>query len=369
MQFNNLGKQWEIIRENVLQKIDDIGHKGSYINGPSVVEFEESFAKHYNTKFAVGVSNGTDGLKLSLQTFDLSDDDLVIIPSNTFIADYLAIKNLPKGNPKVVLIDHDEYFTIDTSKLESFLSKNRNSFNKVVIIPVHLYGHACHMDTIMTISKKYNTSIIEDCSQSHETKYKNQYLGNHGDISVYSLYPGKNLGAAGDAGVITTNNPETYQKLKSLRNYGSKVKYHYEDIGHNHRLDSVQSVVLSEKLRYLPQWTEMKLNIVSDYLSNISNPKVTLPQTADYCTQHSYHIFCLVVEDRPSFESHLNNHNIPTIIHYPIPIHKTNIWENTDIIHSSENTDKLSDKIISIPLHPFMTQDEVNYLIDTINQY
>lgn len=369
MQFNDLGKQWETIRKTVLEKIDKVGYEGSYINGKSVSQFESEFASHYGAKYAVGVSNGTDGLKLALQTFDLTDKDLVIIPSNTFVADYLAVKNIPGSKPKVALIDHDEFFMINTNHLELFLETNRHHYEKVVVIPVHLYGHACDMDKIVDLSKKFNMGIIEDCSQSHETKYKGNHLGSYGDIAVYSLYPGKNLGAVGDAGIMTTNNEEIYERLKSIRNYGSKVKYHYDEIGHNHRLDSIQALVLSEKLKHLSFWTQRKIDIVDKYLSEIKNEKVILPKKSNDCTQHSYHIFCVVVDDRQNFESHMSENNIPTIIHYPIPIHKTKIFDNNDVIFSKHKTDELADKIVSIPIHPFLTIDEVNHIINTINNY
>ena len=369
MQFNDLGKQWEKIRESVLDKIDRIGFQGSYINGPAVSEFENEFAQHYNTKYSVGVSNGTDGLKLALQMFDLTNSDLVIIPSNTFVADYLAVKHLPLVKPKVALIDHDENFTIDTVHLDLFLKSYRRHFNKVVVIPVHLYGHSCDMDTIMELSKEHNFHVIEDCSQSHETKYKGNYLGSYGDLAVYSLYPGKNLGACGDAGIVTTNNEDFYNRLKSIRNYGSKVKYHYDEIGYNNRLDSMQAIVLSEKLKHLKEWTEIKNKITEQYHNRINNPKVVLPRVSEDCTTHSYHIFCVEVEDRILFEKHMSNNGITTIIHYPIPIHKTSIFDTEDIVFSSLNTDKTCNRIVSIPIHPFLTDGEINHIINTINNY
>lgn len=369
MQFNDLGKQWDTIRETVLEKIDKVGYEGSYINGKSVSQFESDFASHYGAKYAVGVSNGTDGLKLALQTFDLTDKDLVIIPSNTFIADYLAVKNIPGAKPKVALVDHDDFFMINTGHLELFLETNRHHYDKVVVIPVHLYGHACDMDKIVELAEKFKMGIIEDCSQSHETKYKGNHLGSYGDIAVYSLYPGKNLGAVGDAGIMTTNNEEIYERLKSIRNYGSKVKYHYDEIGHNHRLDSIQALVLSEKLKHLSSWTQSKIEIVGRYLSEINNEKVLLPKTSSNCTQHSYHIFCVVVDDRQKFEKHMSENNIPTIIHYPIPIHKTKIFDSNDVIFSKSKTDEFADKIVSIPIHPFLTIEEVNHIINTINNY
>ena len=369
MQFNNLGKQWECVKENTLKKIDEIGHEGSYINGKTVSQFESEFASHYGSKYAVGVSNGTDGLKLALQVFDLTNEDVVVIPSNTFIADYLAVKHLPLTKPKVVLIDQDEYFTINTSQLELFLKSSRHHFKKVVVIPVHLYGQPCDMEKIVELSETYNFNILEDCSQSHESTYKGKHLGSFGDVSVYSLYPGKNLGAIGDAGIITTNNEEVYERLKSIRNYGSKIKYHYDELGHNNRLDSIQAVVLSEKLKLLPSWTDDKLKFAKRFLTEINNPKVKLPKIAEYTTKHSFHVFCLIVDDRPLFEQLMLENKIPTIIHYPIPFYKTKVWDNNDEIFSHSMSTSLADNIVSIPIHPFLTESEVNLIIDTINKY
>ena len=369
MQFNNLGKQWELIREKALEKIDKIGFEGSYINGKSVSDFETEFANHYGSKYSVGVSNGTDGLKLALQTYDLTDDDLVIMPTNTFVADYIAVKHLPMVKPKVVLIDHDDFFTINTSHLRLFLNGSRQHYKKVVVIAVHLYGQPCDMDEIVELSKEFNFSIIEDCSQSHESTYKNNLLGSYGDMAVYSLYPGKNLGAIGDAGIITTNNSDLYERLKSLRNYGSKIKYHYDEIGHNHRLDSIQSVVLSEKLKLIGDWTSNKLEISDRFIKEIKNPKINLPKISPNTTKHSFHIFCVCVENRNEFENYLSENGIPTIIHYPIPFHTTNVWDKNDIVFSDNKTNEFCNKIISLPLHPFLTLDDVNHIIDTINNY
>ena len=369
MQFNNLGKQWECVKETALERINEIGHEGSYINGKAVSQFESQFSEHYGSKYSVGVSNGTDGLKLALQIYDLTDKDAVVIPANTFIADYLAVKHLPLTKPKVILIDQDDYFTMDTSHLELFLKGSRHHYEKMVVIPVHLYGQACDMDKIVSLSKEYSFNILEDCSQSHESTYKGKHLGSFGDMGVYSLYPGKNLGAIGDAGIITTNSEEIYERLKSIRNYGSKVKYHYDELGHNNRLDSIPAVVLSEKLKHLPSWTDNKLKIANDFLTKINNPKVKLPKVAEYTTKHSFHVFCLVVDDRSSFEKLMSENGIPTIIHYPIPFHKTKVWDMNDIIFSSWKTNEWCDKIVSIPLHPFLTEQEVTLIIDTINKY
>jgi dTDP-4-amino-4,6-dideoxygalactose transaminase len=226
------------------------------------------------------------------------------------------------------------------------------------------------MDKIIELSKKYNFGILEDCSQSHETRYKGNHLGSYGDMAVYSLYPGKNLGAAGDAGIITTNSEELNKRLRSIRNYGSSVKYHYDEIGHNHRLDSIQAIVLSEKLKHLHSWTITKNQIVSRFLSEMNNDKVILPKKSDDCTLHSYHIFCVRVEDRIAFEKHMASNGVTTIIHYPIPIHKTKIFDSSmDIVYSSKITDEWADKIVSLPIHPFLTTEEVDLIINSVNNF
>ena len=258
IKFNDLPAQWQDIRENVLPLIERLGLKGDYIGGKAISKFEEEFAEYTKSKYAIGVSNGTDGLKMAFQLFDLNEEDCVILPANTFIADYLAIKNCPIKQPHVVLIDNDINFTINNNDLSDFLDENRKKYRKVVVVPVHLYGYSCDIDTLEKLKNKHNLLILEDCSQSHGTLYKNKHVGYLGDVSVYSLYPGKNLGAMGDAGIITTNNEEFYKRCKSLRNYGSSIKYYYDELGNNHRMDTIQAIILSEKLKHLSKWTENK---------------------------------------------------------------------------------------------------------------
>ena len=246
IKFNDIPAQWRDIKENVLPLIEELGSRGDFIGGKAISKFEEEFAKYTGSKHAIGVSNGTDGLKIAFQLFDLNEEDCVILPSNTFIADYLAIKNCPIKQPHVVLVDNDVNFTINVNDLSKFLDNNRKKYRKVVVVPVHLYGYSCDMDTLEKLKNKHDLLILEDCSQSHGTLYKDKHVGYLGDVSVYSLYPGKNLGAMGDAGIITTNNEEFYKRCRSLRNYGSSVKYHYDELGNNHRMDTIQAIILSK---------------------------------------------------------------------------------------------------------------------------
>ena len=368
IKFNDLSSQWREIREEVIPKIDLLGERGDYIGGKAIGDFESQFSEYTHSKHAVGISNGTDALKIGFQLFDLNSDDAVIIPANTFIADYLALKNCPIDQPSVFLVDHDENFTINIHDLRSLLEKIRSSFNKVVVVPVHLYGHSCNMEELRKIKGEFDLLMMEDCSQSHGTKYDGVHVGNLGEISVYSLYPGKNLGALGDAGILTTNDVNFYNRARSLRNYGSSVKYYYDELGHNHRLDTLQAIVLSEKLKYLNSWTEKKRSIAQRYLDEIKNPRVHLPVIDPRC-YHSYHIFCVAVDDRKSFIDHLESRGIPVIIHYPVPIHDTSIFKKTDTLYSSQKTDFYKDRIASIPIHPYLSEDEIGIIIKSINTW
>lgn len=370
MKFNDLGSQWEEIRETCLEEIDLLGKRGDYIGGKAISEFENIFAEFAGNLFACGVSNGTDALKIAFQIFDLSPKDLVIIPANTFIADYLALKNLPGELPTVALIDHDQYYTISTEELELFLSRERKNYRKVVVVAVHLYGHPCNLKALKKLKEKYELLILEDCSQSHGSSCKEVEHASLGEISVWSLYPGKNLGALGDAGIITTNSKELCDRAKMLRNYGSPKKYHYDELGHNNRLDTIQAIFLKEKIKLLPGWNQKKSHVAKRYLNEIKNIAISLPQTADWCRFHSYHIFCIgVMGDREKLMSHLEKEGVPTLIHYPIPVHKTKIFDKKNLVISSDRTDMLMDRIVSLPIHPFMTEEEIDLVIKAVNSW
>ena len=288
--FNDLPGQWAQIKDSALINVDKLGERGDYIGGKAIDEFEKSFSNFVGSQFAVGISNGTDALKIGFQLFDLNEEDAVVMPANTFIADYIAVKNCPNGSPRVVLVDHDENYTLDMNSLNDFLSKHRSSYRKLVVVPVHLYGHPCDMDRLLELKNLYDFLIMEDCSQAHGTLYKGRHIGNIGDVSAYSLYPGKNLGALGDAGILTMNSEYFYKRSRSLRNYGSSIKYHYDELGHNHRMDTIQAIFLSEKLKRLNDWTVEKRSVAARYLAGINNPKVRLPLISKNA-YHSYHIF------------------------------------------------------------------------------
>jgi dTDP-4-amino-4,6-dideoxygalactose transaminase len=370
MKFNDLSSQWEQIREKSLAEIDALGKRGDYIGGKAIQEFEKNFAEFCGSKFACGISNGTDALKIAFQIFDLGPMDLVIMPANTFIADYLALKNLPGFLPRVALVDHDHHFTLNMSDLDQFLEKERGNYEKVLVVAVHLYGHPCDLASLKHLKEKYNLLVLEDCSQSHGTECKEIKHASLGEISVWSLYPGKNLGALGDAGILTTDLEEVDSRARMLRNYGSPKKYHYDELGHNHRLDTIQAIVLDEKLKFLKEWNLAKVRVAQRYLDEINNLAISLPKIAPWCEFHSYHIFCVgVMGNRESLMSHLEAKGVPSLIHYPIPIHKTKIFQKSDLVVSSSMTDMLMDRIASLPIHPFMSEEEIDSVIEAVNSW
>lgn len=373
IKFNDLGKQWDVIKNDVQPKLDAFFKKGYYIGGPEIEGFEKDFANYTRTKYAIGCSNGTDGLKLAIQCLELKGSTLVIMPANTYIADIYAVK-YQHGNFQVALVDHDDYFQMDTQQLENVLihAKNQN-FTNIVIMPVHLYGHPSDMKKIMELANLYKCYVIEDASQAHGAKTsEGKMVGQYGDLCVYSLYPGKNLGAIGDAGVITTNNEVLYNRLLPLRNLGSVKKYEHIVDGWNNRMDSLQAIILQEKLKYLDEWNCLRSEVAKmydKYLSSIS--QVKLPKIAPYAGNHVYHIYCIKVDFRDKLIKHLNDHGIPTVIHYPIPISWSECNRGFRYFYNSSFSNTIMNRgnILSLPMHPFMSEMEVKYIVDKIREF
>lgn len=369
--FNDVQSQYLVIREKIQDKIEEYFLSGAYIDGPYVREFEKSFCDWTKSKFSIGVSNGTDGLKLAIQTLRKPGKNLVIMPANTFIADALAVThqiNQDEYKFDIMLVDCDDYYQIDVEKLEICFSENQN-FDNIILIAVHLYGHPCDMKRILELKNKFSFSIIEDASQAHGAEIDGQMVGNWGDISVYSLYPGKNLGAAGDAGVITTNSKEYNDTLVSLRNYGSEKKYYYSKFGWNNRMDGIQGIILNEKLKHLDDWNLERLRVASTYNNLLRDVEdITLPKTSEYCTKNVFHIYCIRVKEREKLQNYLNDFGITTIIHYPVPIESTDIYK---VLSSGKNlnTKNWADEILSLPIHPFMTLEQIEFIVEKIKNY
>lgn len=347
------------IEEELKNRINNVIDKGMFIGGENVEIFEQNFAKYCGTKYCVGVGNGLDGLRLSLEALDISEGDEVIIPSHTFIATALAVSSV---NAKLVFVEPDEYYTINVKSIEKAITDKTKA-----IIVVHLYGQCVDMDPVMEIAKKHNLKVIEDAAQAHGALYKGRRAGALGDIASFSFYPGKNLGCLGDGGCITTNDENLAKKVRALGNYGSHVKYQHIYKGINSRLDEIQAAILDVKLKYLDKWNERRNEIANMYLENINNDKVVLPKTAEY-NSHVWHQFVVRVENREEFMKYLKEAGINTLIHYPTAIHKQEAYKELNK-QSYPVAEKYGKEVVSLPMYYGLTNEEVEYIVETINNY
>lgn len=337
---------------------------GWYIQGSECKEFEKEFAAYCGTKYAVGVANGLDALILILRAYIemgvMDKGDEVLVPSNTYIASILAVS---ENGLKPVLIEPDiNTYLIDPLKIEEKITLKTKA-----IMPVHLYGQTCEMDKINQIAQKYNLKVIEDSAQSHGAYYKNKRSGNLGDASGFSFYPGKNLGALGDGGAVTTNDGELATVIKALGNYGSHKKYENLYQGINSRLDEIQAAMLRVKLKYLDKEIERRREISEYYLKNIDNKSITLPDIRKI-DNHVWHLFVIRTKNRECLQNYLLENDIHTLIHYPIPPHKQtayNQWNND----SYPISEKIHNEVISLPISGIQCFENTKRVVDIINKY
>lgn len=364
--FNNLHLQNKKIATKSLKRVRELIKSSSYILGDDVKVFEDNFKNYIGVKYAIGVNSGTDAIKLSCRSLDLQGDTVILIPANSYVATYTgAYEAYPDAHFE--FIDCDQYYQINLKDLEQKLQKNKNFKNKIVL-PVHLYGHSCDMKNICKLKDKYDFYIVEDCSQAHGAiNNLNKKVGTTGCVNAFSLYPGKNLGALGDAGIITTDDESIYKRLLSLRNIGGVQKYIHDAFGYNSRLDTIQAIFLDEKLKFLDKFNNRRIKIAKQLCSEINNPLIDLPKKAKYCKKNVYHLFVIKTSYRNELQKYLTQKNIQTVIHYPHPI-----YNNKYILkHKTEcvNVDKVSEEIISLPMHPFLKDEEVCYVIECINNF
>lgn len=359
IEFQKLNFIHNEIREEIDQAIKEVIDSEHFIGGEKLTEFEDNFANYCGSKYCVGVGNGLDALTLSLRALGVKENDEVIVPSHTYIATILAVSAI---GAIPVFVEPDEFYTIDVNKIEQKISKKTKA-----IVVVHLYGQCAAMDKIMEIAKKYNLRVLEDSAQAHGAKHNNKKAGSLGDISAFSFYPGKNLGAMGDAGCITTNDKSLAEKVRELGNYGSIIKYIHNEKGVNSRLDPIQAAILNVKLKKIDAWNEERNENAKKYLKQIKNEKVFLPQVYKE-NYHVWHQFVVRVEDRAKFRDHLKQNGIETLIHYPIAIHKQKAYYEYNNL-SLPITEKYANEVVSLPIYNGIKKDEIQYIIDTINLY
>ncbi len=355
-------------RAELVEACNRVIDSGWYIGGKELESFEKNFAEYCGTQFAVGVANGLDALILTLRAWKelgkLQDGDEVIVPSNTYIASILAIT---ANNLTPVLVEPDiNTYNIDPAKIQQAITAKTR-----VILPVHLYGQLAEMPEIMQIAKQHNLLVLEDSAQGHGAQVQGKKAGNWGNASGFSFYPGKNLGALGDAGAVTTNDAELATMLKALRNYGSHEKYKNLVPGVNSRLDEIQAAILDIKLKFLDQETQHRRQIANLYLNGIKNPLIELPLTdIDAVTyeQHVWHLFVIRSEYRDELQNYLKENGVQTLIHYPVPPHKQQAYKEWNEL-SYPISEKIHEQVLSLPMSSILSFDQAKNVVKLCNQF
>jgi len=361
--FVDLQKQYQGIKEEINLAIQNILDKSQYILGPGVGDFEKKFAEYLGIKHVVGVSTGTDALQVALRVLDIGIGDEVITVPNTFFATAEAI-SLVGATPVFVDIDEQTY-ELDIAKVEEKISQKTKA-----IIPVHLYGQAVDMDKLMVLAKKHNLYVIEDACQAAGATYKEKKLGTIGDIGCFSFYPGKNLGTYGEGGCLAVSDDGFAEKAKMLRDHGSAKKYHHELIGSNFRLSGLEGAVLGVKIKYLDKWNSQRRENALRYLAELKDVKeVILPLEPEY-SRGNYHLFVIRTKKRDALQTFLNEQEIQTGIHYPIPIHRQPAYQFLNLAPGSYPiAEKVADEILSLPMCPELTPEQITFVGNKIKEF
>jgi dTDP-4-amino-4,6-dideoxygalactose transaminase len=358
--YENLRELNRPFFEDYKDRFSKILEAGWFILGEQVKEFENQFASYLGIQYCTGVASGLDALVLSLKALHLDEGCEVLIPSNTYIATFLAI--LRNGFKPVPIEPDIKTYNIDPYKIE----KNITSHTKAIIV-VHLYGKSCDMDPILDICERYNLKLIEDCAQSHGAKYKGKMTGTFGDFGAFSFYPTKNLGALGDAGALTTSSASLNEEVRILRNYGSRIRYYNEQIGFNSRLDEVQAAFLNIKLKKLDTINSHKREIAKLYLQKINNNFIKPVVHEDYFDV--YHVFNIRHPKRDILKEYLLSKGIKTDIHYPVPPHKQQAMKGILDSFSCPISEEIHQTTLSLPISYFHTKEDILYVIDCLNNF
>lgn len=366
VKFLDIQAQYPLIKDDVLKKFDDVFSTGNFIGmqgSKYLEEFEKQFASYCEVDFAIAASNGTSALWMTIYALGIGPGDEVIIPANTFMATAEAV-SLVGATPVFVDLKHDSY-DMDSAAIIASITKRTKA-----IIPVHMYGQCADMDTVSEIAKVHKLLVIEDASQAHGAKYKDRKAGSMGTAASFSFYPGKNLGAWGEGGAITTNDKKLAAKLRAIRNHGSTQRYKHDLIGGNFRLDELQSAVLAVKMNYIESWNTSRRINAELYMNLLkTNHQVVLPPIYENRLP-VWHLFVIRVQDRNKFMEHLKQNNIESAIHYPTPLHLTDAYKHLGYKSGDIPTSELvQSEIVSLPMYAELTHREIKYVCDVINDY
>lgn len=362
--FYSLFHQNEQVKDEVHQILTNVFDSAWYLLGERTAIFEQEYARYIGVKHCIGVGNGLDALKISLRALNIGYGDEVIVPANTYIATLMAVSEV--GAMPVLVEPDEQTFNLDIHKIEEKVTSKTKA-----IIPVHLYGLSCEMDEIMRLASRYQLYVIEDNAQATGSVFKGKKTGSYGHLNAHSFYPTKNLGALGDGGAVTTNDDELAHKVRLFRNYGSSVKYQNEVLGYNSRLDEIQAAVLSIKLKYLDQWIEEKRHLASFYDELLKDVKELERCTLDSSVRekHSHHLYVIKCVERDALAAYLKLNGIHTLIHYPIPPYQQKAYEGVFNVGAFPLTDRLTNQVLSLPLFPGMTKDQVQKVASDIVRY
>ena len=363
IKFVDLNRQHNLYKDELLQAITAVLDKGDFILGDFVKEFEKSFSDYIGCQYAVGVDSGSSALSLALKTIDIGNGDEVITVPNTFISTAYAISDCG-GKP--VFVDVEEQTQLmDISLVESAVTSKTKA-----IIPVHLFGQMVDMNSLMKIAKKHNLFVIEDSCQAHGASQNGKKAGSIGDLACFSFYPGKNLGAFGDGGMITTSKKLYYEKLMLLRNNGSIKKYYHKLKGRNARLDNIQAAVLKVKMKYLDEWNQKRKRIADKYSQSFNEVGDLILPAIKEENKSAHHLYVVRTKYRDELYDYLNSNGIETIIHYPIPIHLQESYSELQLTSGSfPITELLANEILSVPIHPHLTNQDLRYIINSMKKY
>lgn len=358
----DLRRQYQNLKSEFNEAVLKVMESAQFINGPDVKELANEIADYLNVKHAIPCASGTDALQLALMALDIGPEDEVITTPFTFVATAETIALL---GAKPVYVDIDEKtYNIDPSRIEAAITEQTRA-----IIPVHLYGQPADMDSIMEIAENHQVPVIEDAAQAVGARYKGKPVCSIGEIGCISFFPSKNLGAYGDAGMVVTKNDILAEKLKMIANHGSKERYHHEILGVNSRLDTVQAAILRIKLKHLDEWNRKRRDIAEYYNHGLQNTDVITPFAAEYA-EHIYHQYTIQSGKRDDLQKYFQEKGIPNAIHYPIPLHlQTAFKQHQKAEGKFPNSEYIAKRVISLPMHPDLTQEEQDYIINSIQEF
>lgn len=358
---NRLDRGFYQYQQEFEEKALEVLRSGWYVLGKEVASFENEFANYVGAKNCVGLASGLDALCIAFKILGIKEGDEVIVQGNAYIA---CVMGITKNGGTPVFVEPDEYYNIDASKIEEKITARTKA-----ILVVHLYGQASNMEAIMKIANKHNLKVVEDCAQSHGAMCGKKMTGTFGDVGCFSFYPSKNLGAFGDAGAIVTNNDKLAEDAKVYRNYGSEKRYFNKVVGANSRLDELQAGLLRVKLKHILDLENERIALCDKYIKEIKNDKLFLPQIRKGCTT-VWHQFVVRTEQRQELIDYLEDNNIGSIIHYPIPPFLSEAYSYLNIKAGSYPiTEKYANQVLSLPLYNGMTSDEQDYIISIINKF